>query len=457
MKKYYKLLITVAAIFVMLLVVGCDQLTDPGTETGNYTVTFDSNGGTAVTAASVESGKKVTKPTNPTKKEYTFERGSSQPKETNYVFIGWYIDSDLTSRFDFNTEITEDKTLYAKWQPVASSGIAKPSTGIYAKTEEVYVITPDKTGDNRIVVKGSTPSFIDSDADDNDMGVFWEGRNVKISPFIMSRYEVTQELYEAVIDGNSDGVVKNPWKCTGTGFELPDVDGDEEQANRPVEYITWYDALYFCNQLSAAAGLDEVYTFGSITVGNAGATNGHITSATVSWDKTKNGYRLPTEAEWEFAARGGNPDIDVWNYEFSGASTSSSKIYSDVYNSGLDSVGWYGYNTANEDGVTAQIIPVEGSTDRKSWGTHETGSKAYNELGLFDMSGNVAEWCFDTPLDCIEEDPDGAGSTGTTRAVRGGSWFSDACDCVVTSRKEAAPNYLANDIGLRVVRSVPAN
>ena len=469
MKMIYKISFAICVALAIFSFVGCDSINGLEGEGESFTVTFASNGGqfhttdgdTPTYSATVQSGQKVTKPTDPTKNIYTFTSGNSDPTVTKYVFIGWYSDSELKKRFDFSTTITEDKTLYAKWQTIAKSGItigSGNSAVTYEKTEEVIVIPPEKTGTSKTRVTGSRPSFLDDDAEDNDLGVFWQGRNPTISPFVMGRYEVTQKLYKDVMVGNGESVEEEPSICTpatGGDYDLPDVDGDETQDNRPVENITWYDAVYFCNQLTETLDGDStncVYNILNITV-----TSDHITSATVTWDKSKSGYRLPTEVEWEYAARGGEPDIDAWNYMFSGADSASGKKYSDTFNSGLDAVGWYGYNTAREDGVTNQDIPGQGSTDRISWGTHETGSKGYNELGLYDMSGNVAEWCCDIPQSYIEDDPDGAGVTGTTRAIRGGAWYGDAHKCVVTYRDSAAPNTKANNIGIRLVRTLPTN
>ena len=265
----------------------------------------------------------------------------------------------------------------------------------------------------------------------------------------MGKYEVTQDLYKVVMDGEKveDSMLESePSLCKETGT-YPLVAG-ETQKYRPVENVTWYDAVYFSNVLTekTLGAAKKVYTITDITV-----SDGHITSATVSMDRTKTGYRLPTEAEWEFAARGGDTSKPDWDYTFSGHATADGVSYSASKNAGLDSVGWYKYNTGN-DGVTGDSGPSSGTP---GYGTHEVGKKAHNKLGLYDMSGNVYEWCYDLWGSVGEEnvtDPTGLAS-GSLRVLRGGSWYSSASSSSVCCGYITNPYSHNYNLGFRLVRS----
>ncbi len=179
---------------------------------------------------------------------------------------------------------------------------------------------------------------------------------VTLNSFIISKYEVTQGEYKAVMGSNPSS--------TGSGI------GD----NYPVNKVSWLDAVEYCNSLSRKEGLTPVYT---------------ISGRNVSWDKDADGYRLPTEAEWEFAARGGNLSK---GYTYSGSNN-------------LDSVAWYLSNSNKK--------------------IHFVGTKQPNELGLYDMSGNVWEWCWDFYGEYSrrsQTDPVGA-TSGNEHVRRGGGWY----------------------------------
>ena len=340
-------------------------------------------------------------------------------------------------------------------QPATGGKIAKEAIVIngvtFEKTAEVYAIETAAT------IAGS--DFVES-SNANYKGVFINGRNVTLSPFIMGKYEVTQELYKAVMNGQKVTIgeteytlTTEPSYCSAGSTEYVIAEG-ETQKYRPVEYVTWYDAVYFCNALSEKLNLTKAYTI-EVT----GVSSNHITSATVTPVANANGYRLPTEAEWEFAARGGDSTKADWNYLFSGAATgkvyteegAADATYYDLTNTGLDSVGWYWYNICN-NGVTTTYNPSYGTA---GFGTHEVGKKAANALGLYDMSGNVYEWCYDK-YDSVSTgnvtDPTGA-SLGSIRVRRGGSWCNYANGVSVCKRNYDYPDSLDSSCGFRVCRS----
>ena len=198
--------------------------------------------------------------------------------------------------------------------------------------------------------------------------------------------------------------------------EEPPSDEGWGRGNRPVIHVSWYDAIGYCNWLSEKEGLAKAYDKdGNLLDGN-GRTTRDITKI--------EGYRLPTEAEWEYAARGGHKSVE--DYKYAGSND-------------LDRVGWYGDNWGEENLKTPPV-----------------GQKAPNELGIYDMSGNVWEWCHDgygRYGSGSQTNPVGPSQAGSGRVIRGGGWCINARYCRVASRYYGSPRGSTNLLGLRLSRT----
>jgi formylglycine-generating enzyme required for sulfatase activity len=237
--------------------------------------------------------------------------------------------------------------------------------------------------------------------------------------FYMGIYPVTQEQYAAVMTGNVNGANASP-----SNFGSSPADG-EVQARRPVEMVRWYHAILFCNRLSMQQGLTPVYNInGSTNPANWGfiptSFNNRWDAVTANWNA--NGYRLPTEAEWEYACRAG---------------TTTAWYTGNTADATLQAAAWYDVNSAGRP--------------------RQVGLKTPNALGLYDMMGNVWEWVWDwfgnsTYTSAARTDPRGPGADVTSRVVRGGSWRNSAEWLRSAIRERAAPSTQSNGFGFRVAR-----
>ena len=208
----------------------------------------------------------------------------------------------------------------------------------------------------------------DSNPDETRQNIDQQMIPVPGRTYSILKTEVTQELYKSVMG-------ENPSEFNG-------------EKNLPVEKVSWYDAVEFCNKLSKEAGLEPAYS---------------INGSSVEWNRNASGFRLPTVEEWQYAAKGGQ------DFKYSGSGN-------------LDEVGWYSENSGNK--------------------THPVAQKAPNGYGLYDMSGNVGEWCWGSDIRFI-------------RYFCGGNWCYGADDCEVGSDYGLgiSADDTRSNVGFRIVRS----
>ena len=242
---------------------------------------------------------------------------------------------------------------------------------------------------------GCTPEQTNCASDESPV------HEVTLTDFYIGKYEVTQAQWAAIV----------PEYSPNYNFGQGDT--------HPAYRISWYDAVTFCNRLSQQEGYTPVY------YADPGFTQVYDAlddgSGTVYWDPTANGYRLPTEAEWEYAARGG---AQSEGYQFSGSAN-------------INEVAWYAGNDNSQ--------------------SEPAGTKAPNELGVYDMSGNVFECCwdwyssgyYDYSPGCTPLGPTG----GSLRVQRGGSWNFSAPFCRVAYRIINSPGNRLGYYGFRLSRT----
>lgn len=251
-----------------------------------------------------------------------------------------------------------------------------------------------------------------------------------VSSFYMSKTEVTRGQFTSV-----------------TGLADPSDPGYSLGIDNPVQNVNWYHALVFCNSLSMLQGLDPVYTIAGSTnpLDWISASGGVIplsqdaiwNAVIVNW--SANGYRLPTEMEWMWAAMGGASD------------SRTGDIVGGINRGGYTK----GYAGSTETGgATINIGNYAWYSSNSGVYTHSIEAKLSNELGLYDMSGNVLEWCWDYDASY----PSGSlvdyrGGSGTNRILRGGGFGTLTAGLTAAFRSSFNPSFQASEIGFRVVRN----
>ncbi|SDR84264.1 formylglycine-generating enzyme family protein [Actinopolymorpha singaporensis] len=226
----------------------------------------------------------------------------------------------------------------------------------------VHLPTDDPTAPAMVEIPGGCV-----DLRDDRIGARWQ---VELAPFWLARVPVTVNLHRAATAAESAGSASDAF---------------------PVTNVNWFDAVDLCNKLSARHGLRPAYSRDP-------------RAGDVIWDRAADGYRLPTEAEWQYACKAGTT-----GYRYGE----------------LDDIAWYADNSGGRP--------------------HDVGGKAPNPWGLFDMLGNVWEWCWDLYDEEVY---------GSYHIFRGGGWAEEARGCGATVRRRSHPSFAIDDLGFRLARSV---
>ena len=355
-------------------------------EINRYQVYFATQGGNVIHDTTVNYNDTVPKPATPVR--------------TGYMFAGWFKEASCVTSWNFsNDKITARDTLFVKWNNPRGMIVIRAKDSTFQIGSTLYDEQP--------------------------------AHNVKFTEnFWMDTTEVTQAQYAEYLALAYGSNYSSPDWTSNIGL------GD----NYPAYLANWYDAALYCNARTKATGSNDTFYVYTSRIGRVGDSC-ILVNPSYNWNS--NGFRLPTEAEWEYACRAGASTAFYWGKS------------------------WMNYpaNDADSNEIDSYAIWWRNSEHKGSghagYGTSQVGHKVKNAYTLYDMSGNLAEWCNDwygnysgTPQ--IQTDPRGA-SNGNARVFRGGSWASSERYLRSASRGNAAPNSTSVEVGFRTCLPIPSN
>jgi formylglycine-generating enzyme required for sulfatase activity len=386
-------IMSISFVILAVLFMACDGNSE---SPQLYTVTFDANGATSGTVPAVQeasAGSRITL------------RGMGSLEKTGYIFGGWNTNTSGAGTYyhanGFYTVTATNVILHAKWTLIE-----------IVASDDGMTLIPAGT-----FIMGSPAN------QPGHLNIEIQHEVTLTRDFYISQYPVTQAEYQAVMGTSPSGCITPSGNETNTD-------------NRPVETVSWYDALVFCNKLSISKGLSPAYRINNSTnPADWGTVPTSIipTSSDAAWNAVQivggsDGYRLPTEAQWEYACRAGTTSAYNWGTDY---------INTDLTN-------YHASFLDNNNTVAGR------SLNR----TAEVGSYAPNAWGLYDMHGNVWEWCWDWYKNFTGEaqaDPAGA-SSGSDRITRGGSYSYTSNYLRSANRAGSYPSRRDSSLGFRIIR-----